>query len=95
MADANTTAAPEIDVNKAGGSNSKPLHILVDAESYNDGQLRIECAKAIIDSIGIFINECDEIPIANSLIHSALFGAAMLLEDASKGFSTKPSEVAA
>jgi hypothetical protein len=67
--------------------------VLIDEAAYNDSQLRIACAKAIIDTIGIFINESEEIPVSNSLIHSALMGATMLLDDASAGFCKKPAAI--
>jgi len=64
--------------------------IAVDVTAFNDSQLRISCAQAIIDALGIFILDCEEIPVSTELIHSALMGATILLEDASRGFCKKP-----
>ena len=69
--------------------------MLVDADAYNDSQLRIECARCVIDTIGIFINDCesDVLPVTNTLIHGALMGATMLLKDAELGLCKKPGDM--
>lgn len=73
---------------------NKVQAVRVDADSFNDSQVRISCAQAIIDALGIFIMESEEIPVSHELIHDALMGASFLLKDASEGFCKNPATVA-
>jgi hypothetical protein len=62
--------------------------------AFNQGMLKLEGAKALLSTIGIFVGESaetgEEMAITGSLLDSALSGIRLLIESAESDLMTRP-----
>ena len=67
--------------------------IKTQTEAYNQAMLKLDSAKALLSTIGIFLGDTSEsdegIPVTGSLLDSALGGIRMLIESAETDLTTK------